>query len=62
MKKGFEPEEDEDLSPDEEMETTKYQLGCREGQISSPEMEMVTAAQNKNGKVFFEKKKEWDGV
>lgn len=22
MKKGFEPEEDEDLSPDEEMETT----------------------------------------
>ena len=24
MKKGFEPEEDEDLSPDEEMETTKY--------------------------------------
>lgn len=25
-------------------------------------MEMVTAAQNKNGKVFFEKKKEWDGV
>jgi len=43
MKKGFEPEEDEDLSPDEEME-------------------MVTAAQNKNGKVFFEKKKEWDGV
>ena len=43
MKKGFEPEEDEDLSPDEEME-------------------MVTAAQNSNGKVFFEKKKEWDGV
>jgi len=25
-------------------------------------MEMVTAAQNKNGKVFFSKKKEWDGV
>jgi len=24
MKKGFEPEEDEDLSPDEEMETTEY--------------------------------------
>jgi len=23
MNKGFEPEEDEDLSPDEEMETTK---------------------------------------
>jgi len=27
-----------------------------------PEMEMVTVAQNKNGKVFFEKKKEWNGV
>lgn len=36
MKKGFEPEEDEDLSPDEEMETTKYQLGlgCRNGNNS----------------------------
>lgn len=50
MKKGFEPEEDEDLSPDEEMETTKYQLGSGNGN------------EPKNGKVFFENKKEWDGV
>ena len=31
MKKGFELEEDEDLSPDEKMETAKYQLGLGSG-------------------------------
>ena len=55
MKKGFEPEEDEDLSPDEEMETTKYQLGLGSGNgngNSGPKMVRFSFQRKRNAKVL----------